>query len=702
MTILVEDISEFPGPGMDYPSAFTFSPDGRYLTYLKIDSSTMERSLYLTESRNFNEKLLVSSAREVTREESLEEELRKQRLRQMSGGISQYFWTSDNKIVFKMDGDIFVLDNLDSTPRLLVDASEFSAMDPKVSPNGKNLAFVSLGEIYIVRLEGGHPVKLTDGKAGTTRGLAEYIAQEEMGRSSGYWWSPDSKSIAFIEVDETNIPEFILTNLGDELVPNEAYRYPFAGCDNADVRLGITDLHGNMSWADTSNYEYIARVNWTKKGSLVVQCQTRDQTRLDLLKFDSSLNGSTIILSEQSDVWVNLHDMFRALDDEEFIWASERTGYRHIYHYDCDGNQKRQITDGKWQVDNLVAVDQEKKLIYFTSSADSSLESNFYRINFDGSDFQRLSTIPGIHTVVCDVQSNLYVDTIHSASLTPVVHLSKISDDQNISIIHNTLDTRVEKFNLRPPEFVKIASKNDDQLNGAIFFPDESFGEGPHPTILYVYGGPHAQLVTNSWNLTASLRIQYFREQGYLVFVLDNRGSARQGLLFESHIKNRMGSVEIEDQLSGIEWLIKKGYSDQSKIGVYGWSYGGYMALMCLAQVPEVFKVAVAGAPVTSWDGYDTHYTERYMGTPVSNPDGYVNSSVMEYASNIRGELMLIHGLIDENVHFRHSARLINALISFNKKYDLVLFPKERHMPRRQSDRTYLETRLTEFFKKYL
>ena len=457
-----------------------------------------------------------------------------------------------------------------------------------------------------------------------------------------------------------------------------------------------------MSWADTSNYEYIARVNWTKKGSLVVQCQTRDQTRLDLLKFDSSLNGSTIILSEQSDVWVNLHDMFRALDDEEFIWASERTGYRHIYHYDCDGNQKRQITDGKWQVDNLVAVDQEKKLIYFTSSADSSLESNFYRINFDGSDFQRLSTIPGIHTVVWDLQSNLYVDTIHSASLAPVVHLSKISDDQNISIIHNTLDTRVEKFNLRPPEFVKISSKNDNQLNGAIFFPEESFGEGPHPTILYVYGGPHAQLVTNSWNLTASLRIQYLREQGYLVFVLDNRGSARQGLSFESHIKNRMGSVEIEDQLSGIEWLIKKGYSDQSKIGVYGWSYGGYMALMCLAQVPEVFKVAVAGAPVTSWDGYDTHYTERYMGTPVSNPDGYVNSSVMEYASNIRGKLMLIHGLIDENVHFRHSARLINTLISFNKKYDLVLFPKERHMPRRQSDRTYLETRLTEFFKKYL
>ena len=601
-----------------------------------------------------------------------------------------------------MHGDIFVLDNLDSTPRLLVDASEFSSMDPKVSPNGKKLAFVCRGEIYTVRLEGGTPVKLTDGKAGTTRGLAEYIAQEEMGRSSGYWWSPDSKSIAFIEVDETNIPEFMLTNLGDELVPYETYRYPFAGCDNADVRLGITDLHGNVSWADTSNYEYIARVNWTKKGSLVVQCQTRDQTRLDLLKFDSTLNGSAIILSEQSDVWVNLHDMYRALDGEEFIWASERTGYRHIYHYDCDGNQKRQITDGKWQVDNLVAVDQEKKLIYFTSSADSSLESNFYRINFDGSDFQRLSTIPGIHTVVCDVQSNLYVDTIHSASLAPVVHLSKISDDQNISIIHNTLDTRVEKFNLRPPEFVKITSKNDDQLNGAIFFPDESFGEGPHPTILYVYGGPHAQLVTNSWNLTASLRIQYLREQGYLVFVLDNRGSARQGLSFESHIKNRMGSVEIEDQLSGIEWLIKKGYSDQSRIGVYGWSYGGYMALMCLAQVPEVFKVAVAGAPVTSWDGYDTHYTERYMGTPVSNPDGYVNSSVMEYASNIRGELMLIHGLIDENVHFRHSARLINALISFNKKYDLVLFPKERHMPRRQSDRTYLETRLTEFFKKHL
>jgi dipeptidyl-peptidase-4 len=219
---------------------------------------------------------------------------------------------------------------------------------------------------------------------------------------------------------------------------------------------------------------------------------------------------------------------------------------------------------------------------------------------------------------------------------------------------------------------------------------------------VYVYGGPHAQLVSNSWGMTVSMRAQYLRGLGYLVFVLDNRGSARRGLAFEGALKHNMGDIEVQDQVDGVRWLVSQGLADPARVGVYGWSYGGYMACMCLARAPETFKVAVAGAPVTHWDGYDTHYTERYMGTPQSNPDGYAVSSVMRHVGNLRGKLMLVHGLIDENVHFRHTARLINALVKARKPYDLFLFPDERHMPRAEADRIYMEERISDYFRQHL
>ncbi|MCA9928912.1 MAG: S9 family peptidase, partial [Anaerolineales bacterium] len=255
---------------------------------------------------------------------------------------------------------------------------------------------------------------------------------------------------------------------------------------------------------------------------------------------------------------------------------------------------------------------------------------------------------------------------------------------------------------LTAPEIVTFNSRDGVPLYGALYRPPAAFGKGPFPTIVSVYGGPHAQRVTNSWLLTVDMRAQYLSSLGFLVFKLDNRGSARRGLAFEGVLKHNMGDIEVQDQVDGVNWLASQGLTDPNRVGIYGWSYGGYMAAMCLARAAATFKVAVAGAPVTHWDGYDTGYTERYMGTPQTNPAGYEISNVMAHVDKIEGKLLLVHGLIDENVHFRHTARLINALIHARKPYDLLLFPNERHMPRSLADRIYMEERIRDYFVEHL
>jgi dipeptidyl-peptidase-4 len=289
-----------------------------------------------------------------------------------------------------------------------------------------------------------------------------------------------------------------------------------------------------------------------------------------------------------------------------------------------------------------------------------------------------------------------------SLDTAQTVTLRRLADGELLQTVYNRPAPRLTDLGLQPPELVNLTSRDGAELHGAIYRPPAHFGPGPYPTIVAVYGGPHVQTVSRSWAMTVNMRAQYLRRRGFLVWALDNRGSARRGLAFEAALKGRMGSVEVDDQVDGVQWLVGQGLADPARVGIYGWSYGGYMAALCLLKAPETFRVAVAGAPVTSWDGYDTHYTERYMGTPGENPQGYAQSSALAHAASLRGRLLLVHGLIDENVHFRHTARLINALTAARKPYDLLLFPDERHMPRRLADRIFMEERITEYFAQYL
>ena len=740
--ITLEDIATYPLPGTATPGAMKFSPDGRWLTWLDSPHDSLSRELFaleLAQAETAELRRVIEPPDGGVTEDKLspEEKLARERTRTRDLGVTSYAWARyADRMLIPLTGEIWLQDGIDAKLRKLVGKTESDtrpALDPRLSAQGDQVAFVRGGELWVVPADGsGAPKQLTTGvEPGKTRGLAEYIAAEEMGRHHGYWWSPDGAALAFIEVDETHIPAYRIVHQGKSKVGDAAqedHGYPFAGADNARVRVGVVpSAGGKLRWLEVSDAEwgqdfYIARVDWMPDGSLTVQVEDRRQQELRLLRFADPLSGgaATTLITERSDVWINLHDMFEPLELDEatgaahpeqvggFIWASEQSGFMHLSLHAADGRKLAQLTEGEWMVEGIAAVDEAGQTVYFAATKDDPRERHVYAVGFDGQGLRKLTDKPGMHGVTIDRGLQYYVDTHSSLSEPPTVTLHRLSDGKLLRTLHPAtpadVDPRIAKLELEPPEFVELtAADGTTKLYGAVYKPDPVLhGPGPYPTVVSVYGGPHAQRVNDSWGLTVDLRAQYLRDHGYLVFKLDNRGSARRGLAFEAALRHDMGNVEVQDQVAGVEWLVAQGLTDPARVAIYGWSYGGYMAAMALARAPETFQVAIAGAPVTHWDGYDTHYTERYMGLPQDNPDGYERSSVMAHVDAITGKLLLVHGLIDENVHFRHTARLIDALIAANKAHELQLYPNERHMPRRLEDRVYMERRIFEFLRTHL
>ncbi len=561
---------------------------------------------------------------------------------------------------------------------------------------------------------GGTPRQITRGARGTGRshGLAEYIAQEEMGRHHGFWWSEDGAMLAFAEVDERAIPVFPIPHPAAERPTHEDHRYPFAGGPNARVRLGVVPARGGPPvWMDlrmpgvapnppqlapAADDIYLARVRFMPGGELWVQLEDRRQQRLDLVAFDPRTGRGRLVLRETSDVWINLHHMLRPIAHGphagHFLWASERDGFRHLYLYRTDGTLVRRLTEGPWQVDAVHAIDEERGLVYFSANEADPRERHLYAVALAGGPVRRLTTEPGTHQVTVDEHGlRTFVDLHSALAQPPRLTVRDLATGRVERVLVETNDPRITRFGLTPPEFIQVQAGDGTTLYGALYRPSTP---PPWPLVVSVYGGPHVQRVQNAYALTADLRSQRLRAEGFAVLKLDNRGSARRGLAFEGAIRHDLGHLEVLDQVDGVRHLVEQGLVDPARVGIYGWSYGGYMAAMALVRAPDTFRVGVAGAPVTSWDGYDTHYTERYMGLPQENPEGYRDSAVMTHADALRGHLLLVHGLIDENVHARHTLRLVDRLIALRKPYDILLFPSERHMPRRLSDRVYLEAQV--------
>lgn len=755
---------------------------------------------------------------------TLEEKLRRERQRNLSVGITQYCWCDTvsaqrcaanrahvpshlctrtpvaegrpSRLLIPLQGNLYVRHPEKEILELLWDKASTGAaggaLDPKSSPDGQWIGFVQDAEVYAVRTssygeEGSAAVQLTSGARGTagkTNGLADFLAQEEMDRYTGFWWSPDGTKLAFQEADESHIPVYRIMHQGKDVVgasagAEEDHRYPFVGAQNPRVRLGVIDVrevlaaHANGDgsaappipepvWMDLGDNEdiYLARVNWLPNGVLTAQVQSRDQRTVRLCAFTAS-GEATELLREESDTWINLHDMFVALPsppagcttvasggtagspgDVYFLWASERSGFQHLYMYRASftaGSQPsgvellRKVTGGEWVVESINSICSRRNTVYVTGSGRGPLEAHVYAVPLWSSEpaFDATTATPvtafakGTHAVVFEGSGERFADTHSSLDAPPTVRLYSLNDAHEATELMLVADcgkalaaspgaggppgsesTVVPCSDLVPPEQFRLtAADGTTELHGLLYRPDaERFGSGPYPTLCSVYGGPSVQLCRDWWRATADLRAQRFRDMGFAVFKVDNRGSARRGVAFERALHLRMGTVEVEDQVAAVKYLVGRGIADAARVGLYGWSYGGYMTLMGLTKAPDVFRAGVSGAPVTHWDGYDTHYTERYMATPATNAAGFEAGAVMPHVVALTDEnkLMLVHGLIDENVHFRHTARVINALIAARKHYDLLLFPEERHSPRRQQDRAYMEHRIAAFFLAHL
>jgi dipeptidyl-peptidase-4 len=709
------DVARYPLPGANVPTGIGVSPDGRWLSFLWSPEHSLRRDLFVVDLATGERRALLGAGGGVTEESlTLEERLRRERARDLGQGVTSATWAEVGArlLVPRRDG-LHVLDAPAFEDRLAVPLADGAPamLDPQLSPDGRSVAFVQDDEVCVAAVDDGDVRELTSGARGTgrTHGLAEFVAQEEMDRSHGFWWSPDGARIAYAEVDETHIPVYRIVHQGSDAVgpgAEEDHRYPFAGGANAVVRLHVVDVAtGESRPVDLgAGWEYLARVDWLTADRLVAQLEDRAQSRLDVVAVDVTTGARTTLLTETSDVWINLHDALRPIPGGggSFLWASERTGFRHLEVRSADGSLERVLTEGPWLVDAVVAVDATH--VWCTATRDGHLERHLYEVPLAGGELRRVTTEPGWHGAVVHAATGRFVDVHSSRSAPPTAVVRDLRDGTLVRPLVDAVegaDPRATELPLPPPELTTVTTADGAELDVLVYRP--SAGAGPWPTVVSVYGGPHAQQVLDGWSVTASMRRQWLRSLGYLVVVADNRGAAGRGLAFEGAIRWNAGDLEVRDQVAVVEALVERGLVDPARVAINGWSYGGYLSAMALARAPETFTAAVAGAPVTHWDGYDTHYTERYMGTPATNPDGYERSSVMAHVAGLRDRhLMIVHGLIDENVHFRHTARLVNAMIRERIPYELFLLPEERHSPRSEADRVYLEERIVDFLTRRL
>ena len=636
----------------------------------------------------------------------------------LASGIQSYTFSSDEKTILiatnsnqifrrSFTADYFIYNTVTSTLTSVLN----QAQEATFSPNGTKIAFAKANNLFVYDLISKNSTQITfDGKKNALiNGITDWVYEEEFAFVRAFDWSADSKKLAYIKFDEALVPEFSMANYKKQLYPTvQTFKYPKAGEKNAVASLHIYDTDLNITKEiKLGNYTdfYIARMQWTKDANtLSCQVLNRHQDNLDLIFIDGASGASKIVLNEKDKAYVDVTDNLTFLKDNSFIWTSEKDGFNHIYLYDKTGKLKNQVTTGKWEVSAYYGFDEKTKTVYFQSVENGSINRDVYKIGLDGKNKIPLSMKKGTTSATFSPNYDYFISTFSSAKQPPVYALNSSKDGKQVLEIQNNdeLSEKLKKYTIPTKDFFELTTEKGNKLNAWIMKPTDFSEAKKYPVFMIQYSGPGSQQVVNAWGSSNEYWYMSLVQQGYIVACVDGRGTGFKGADFKKVTQLQLGKYEVEDQIDAAKIIGNYSYVDKSRIGIFGWSFGGFMASNCILKGADVFKMAIAVAPVTNWRYYDSIYTERYLQTPQENPGGYDLNSPINYADKLKGNFLLIHGTADDNVHVQNSMEMVEALVQANKQFDWAIYPDKNHGITGGKTRIQLYTKMTNFVKEKL
>jgi dipeptidyl-peptidase-4 len=637
----------------------------------------------------------------------------------LADGIDSYTFSPDEKLVLianntnqifrhSFTADYYLYDtNFKKVSKLF----DFQVQEPTFSPDGKKIAFARENNLYVYDIATKEIVALTkDGKKNSIiNGITDWVYEEEFAFVRAFDWSKDSKKVAFIRFDESQVPEFSMSIFKKDLYPTvETFKYPKAGEKNSEVSLHIYDVASKGTQkVNLSQYSdfYIARMKWTNEANVLsAQVLNRHQDNLDLLFVDGNSGATKVVLNEKDKAYVDVTDNLTFLKDNSFIWTSEKDGFNHIYLYDKTGKLKNQVTKGNWEVTNYYGFDEKNNTVFYQSVENGSINRDVYSVNLNGKNKVRLSKSTGTNAATFSPNFQYFINTFSSATQPTTYTLNEAKKEVQVQVIENNevLASKLKGYNLPAKEFFVLKTAKGNELNAWILKPKDFDPTKKYPVFMYQYSGPGSQQVNNDWNSNDDYWFQMLAQQGYIIACVDGRGTGFKGAAFKKVTQKELGKYEVEDQIDAAKVIGNYPYVDKNRIGIWGWSYGGFMASNCILKGADVFKMAIAVAPVTNWRFYDSIYTERYMQTPQENASGYDENSPINHVNKLKGKYLLIHGSGDDNVHVQNSMQMMEALIQANKQFDSEIYPDKNHGIYGGKTRIQLFTKMTNFIKENL
>lgn len=693
------------------PENIQWSPDSTKFSFIQRDNAGENGELWFVDAATGEEKVVVSEAKLSTLSppaSHIKNEREKERIFRYH--VAAYLWSPDSRhLLFDAQGQLWLFSPENGTAIQFTSDPEPS-VDPKFSPDGNHVAYVRRHNLYVRPISGRGERQLTrDKDENRLNGEVDWVYAEELAVRSNYFWSPDGNDIAFLQMDESQVPTYPIVDWLATHPKVDPEKYPKAGDPNPAVRIGVVSADGGkarwISLTDDTDI-YIPRFGWVRDGLLWAEVLNRAQDKLDLYFVDVRSGKSRKVLTESApDAWVNVNDDFRVLrSGDHFLWSSWRDGHTHLYLYSfdrqdplaADAKLERQLTQGDFEVLQVDAFDDST--VYFSCNKDDPRQQQLYSVKLDGSPLQRVSQLDGTHAAVFAADAKHYIDDFSATLIPPSMSVcspggacQKVWDSASVS-----------DYGLIQPKFVEFKADDGTSLHGQLLLPPESASAGKVPLIVYVYGGPAAQLVRNDWMETRGLFHQLLARKGFAIFSVDNRGTPGRDRKFQTALRLQFGGVELKDQLTALDQLLNQyPQLDRSRVAIWGWSNGGSMTLYALTHT-QVFKAGVSVAPVTDWHNYDSIYTERYLGLPRDNPQGYENSSLPMAAGQLHGALLLVHGTSDDNVHFQNSVQMIDALIKAGKQFRFMPYPDKTHGIGGAADRDHLFHMMEDHFEREL